>query len=189
MKTKLLFLILAFTVMSMSSIAQSIVNFHVTEDGTFKTSDGADFVIVTYEGKDAHQIFQELAANVGSIYNNPSKVMSVVDDISIKIRALDDFLTNSTMGIPVGTWRGYYQLEFRIKDGRVRVEAPLIEPYFHDSNYTKPNKSYTKYAKGLFKNGEVKDNKKKEYYRLNYMMNSTINAILGSTKTKEEIDW
>jgi len=186
-KNLLLMMVLGF--ICLVSNAQTKEFFHVTPDGTFATDEGNDFVIVQYEGKNAHQIYQELAANVGSVYNNPSKVMSSVEDVSIKIRALDDFLTNSTMGIPVGTWQGYYQLEFRIKDGRVRVEAPQIEPYFHDSNYMKPRKSYLKYVKGIFKNGEVKQSKKKEYIRLNSMMNNVINVILGTMKSKEEQDW
>ena len=186
---KMFLLIVAFVSMCISSNAQTNELFHVTPDGTFATNEGKDFAIVQYEGMSAHQIYQELAANVGSTFNNPSKVMSSVEDISIKIRALEDFLTNSTMGIPVGTWQGYYQLEFRIKDGRVRVEAPQIEPYFHDSNYAKPKKSYLKYVKGLFKKGEVKQNKMKEYTRLNSMMNDIINSILGTGKSKDDQDW
>lgn len=188
MKKKVLSL-LTSVIISVTCTAQPSIEFHVNSSGDFVSAKGTDFVIVEYDGMDAHAIFQELSANVNTIYNSPSKVMSFVEDVSIKIRALNDFLTNSTMGIPVGTWQGYYQLEFRIKDGRVRVEAPQIEPYFHDSNYKKPNKSYRNYVKGLFKNGEVKENKMKEYIRLNYMMNSVINSILGSTKTKEDRDW
>ena len=183
------FTLLASLFISLAITVQGQVAFHVTPDGSFITNEGTDYVIVEFEGKDAHQIFQELSSNVGSIYNDPSKVMSSVEDVSIKIRAIENFLTNSTMGIPVGSWRGYYQLEFKIKDGRVRVSAPMIEPYFQDSNYMKPNKSYKNYVKGLFKNGQVKENKKKEYNKLNYLINNPINAILGSYKSKDEIDW
>ena len=55
--------------------AQELVSFKVTPDGNFVSSTGEDFVVVPFEGKNAHQIYQMLASNVGSVYNDPSKVM------------------------------------------------------------------------------------------------------------------
>ena len=49
-------------------------------------------MVIPFEGKTAHQIYQELASNVGSTFNDPSKVMSEVEDASIKIRAFSDNL-------------------------------------------------------------------------------------------------
>lgn len=113
--------------------AQELANFVLMPDGTYQTEDGKDFVVIPFEGKTAHQIYQELASNVGSTFNDPSKVMSGVEDASIKIRAFSDFLwLNKVLGIPHG-WGGYYQLELRIKDGQVRVSAPVVEDIAMDT--------------------------------------------------------
>ena len=122
MKKVILFLLLICPfIMS----AQELVSFKVTPDGNFVSSTGEDFVVVPFEGKNAHQIYQMLASNVGSVYNDPSKVMSGVEDASIKIRAFsDNIYTKKVMGIP-HAFQGFYQIEFRIKNGKLKEkEAP-----------------------------------------------------------------
>ena len=177
------------TFVCLLSSAQTMVAFHVTPDGSFISPDGDDFVVVKFENKSAHEIFQSLASNVSSLYNDPSKVMSTVDDASIKIRAMETICANKGLGITIGSWIGYYQLDFKIKDGRVRVSAPVIEHYMKDSNFKKPDKSYPGYVKGFFKDGELKENKKDEYEALNFKFNLIINSILGLTKSEKENDW
>lgn len=169
--------------------AQDIVLFHVTPTGSFISQNGEDFAVVEFEGKSAHEIFQTLASNASSIYNDPSKVMSTVDDASVKIRAITEICKNKGLGITIGAWLGYYQLEFRIRDGRVRVSAPIIEPYLKDSNFKKPDRKYIGFVQGLFKDGVVKEKKKDEYDALNLKVNSIINMILGSTQSEKEQDW
>ena len=70
--------------------AQDLVTFKLTPQATFVTASGEDFVVVPFDGKSAHEIYQTLASNVGSVYNAPSKVMNVVEDASIKIRAFSE---------------------------------------------------------------------------------------------------
>lgn len=169
--------------------AQELANFVLMPDGTYQTEDGKDFVVIPFEGKTAHQIYQELASNVGSTFNDPSKVMSGVDDASIKIRAFSDFLWfNKVLGIPHG-WGGYYQLEFRIKDGRVRVSAPIVEDIAMDTQpYDKW--SYGSKVKKWFKNGVVKEGDKKKYDEIVAHMNGIINRILyTSTVQDANEDW
>lgn len=168
---------------------QELVHFVLMSDGTYQTEDGKDFVVVPFDGKTAHQIYQELASNVGSTFNDPSKVMSGVEDASIKIRAFSDFLWfNKVLGIP-HSWGGYYQLEFRIKDGRVRVSAPIVEDIAMD---TQPYNqwSYGGKVKKWFKNGVVKDGDKKKYDEIVAHMNGIINRILyTSTAQEANEDW
>ncbi|MDE5596133.1 MAG: hypothetical protein K2I89_11275, partial [Muribaculaceae bacterium] len=153
--------LLAIVMMMLPILAwgQDFANFVLMPDGTYRTEDGKDFVVIPFEGKTAHQIYQELASNVGSIYNNPSKVMSSVEDASIKIRAFsNDLIRISLLGLGQSLG-GYYQLEFRIKDGRVRVSAPIIEEtMWIDGPIAR---TFPKEVKGYFKNGELKDKKKK----------------------------
>lgn len=169
--------------------AQELANFVLMPDGTYQTEDGKDFVVIPFEGKTAHQIYQELASNVGSTFNDPSKVMSGVEDASIKIRAFSDFLWfNKVLGIPHG-WGGYYQLEFRIKDGRVRVSAPIVEDIAMDTQpYDKW--SYGSKVKKWFKNGVVKEGDKKKYDEIVAHMNGIINRILYTSTVQDATeDW
>lgn len=177
--------------------AQSPVEFHLTPEGTFVTNDGKDFAVVEYEGKNAHQLYQMMAANVGSVFNDPSKVMSGVDDVSIKIRAFcDNLYTQKVLGIP-HMWEGYYQLEFRIKDGKVRVSAPSIEyeikcPSLKPSgNLTGTTSNFPFIVKKWFKNGEPKEKELKNIQNVEVQMNYPINAILGlvGSTSKIEEDW
>lgn len=173
----------------MLAMAQDLVHFVLMPDGTYQTEDGKDFAVVPFEGKTAHQIYQELATNVGSTYNDPSKVMSGVEDASIKIRAFSDFLWfNRVLGIPHG-WEGYYQLEFRIKDGRVRVSAPIVEDIAMDTQPYKKT-TYGDKVKGWFKNGVVKEGDKKKYDEIVAHMNGIINRILHTSTVQDaQDDW
>lgn len=186
-------LILLLLVCPILAFAQELVTFKLTPQATFTSASGEDFVVVPFEGKTAHEIYQMLASNVGSVYNDPSKVMSGVDDASIKIRAFSDNLyTQKVLGIP-HTWEGYYQLEFRIKDGRVRVSAPHIEDAIRcpslSSNAIGGNTgSFAHIVKKWFKNGEVKEKEAKNVANVELQMNGAINAILGLSGSTSKVD-
>lgn len=173
--------------------AQDAVQFLLTNNGLYKAENGEDYIIVPFDGKTSHQIYQELASNINSIYNNPSEVMTGVEDASIKIRAIsNDVVRARLMGLGQSE-SGYYQLEFRIKDGRVRVSAPYIEPQV----WTMTNKghSYSDFAslvkKHFNKDGSLKDGKRAEDYAIVVSkMNAVINAILNLSAVQEvNEDW
>ena len=50
--------------------------FELQPDGMFLTKDGKGYAVVEYEGKTAHELYQMIASNISSAYNDPSKVMS-----------------------------------------------------------------------------------------------------------------
>ena len=164
--------------------AQELANFVLMPDGTYQTEDGKDFVVIPFDGKTAHQIYKELASNVGSTFNDPSKVMSGVEDASIKIRAYANVLIyRFVIGAkqPLG---GYFQLEFKIKDGRVRVSAPYVEDKL-DASF-----KFTKLVGAYFKDGEIKPNKQGDYNTIVLQMNNIVNRILYTSSTQEATeDW
>ncbi len=189
-KTSIALFVLA---LPLAATAQDLVHFALTPDGTYLTEDGKDFAVVPFDNKNAHQIYQELATNVGLTYRDPSKVMSGVEDASIKIRAYSDDLIRDRLSmdgmisgigkmVPLG---GYYQLEFRIKDGRVRVSAPIIEEEtrYEKMKYSRP---FSVCVKHHFKNGKLKDGKWKENYDIVVAkMNSVINSILNTADVQD----
>lgn len=174
--------------------AQGVVNFVLTPNGTYQTEDGQDFIVVPFEGKTAHQIYQELATNVGSTFNNPSKVMSGVEDASIKIRAYsDEIVYYKPFGyIYTFPFGGYYQLEFKIKDGRVRVSAPFVESTleYRNTDGKLLTVSFKEAVGKLYKNGSLQEKKAKYYYSSMNKMNNVVNSILCASKNQEETeDW
>jgi len=185
MKKLIVMMMLVLPIMAM---AQDLASFVLMPDGTYQTEDGKDFIVVPYEGKTAHQIYQELATNVGSTYNDPSKVMSGVEDASIKIRAFsDDLIRMKLLGLEQSLG-GYYQLEFRIKDGRVRVSAPAIEETMWIDGPT--NRKFSGEVKKYFKKGELKSGKQQDYNIVVGKMNGIINSILhASTVQDAQDDW
>ena len=164
---KKLFLIITATICLIAS-AQTKVDFFLTEDGTFKTQDGKNYAIVPFENKTQQEIYQILATNANSIYNDLSKVMSSVEYSSIKIRAIKTFIRYIIDG-----WEGYYQLEFQIKDGKVKVFAPFVEKeftYFVEKELANTNiyaiqyrKTYASFVSGFFKNHKVKEKKRMRF--------------------------
>lgn len=178
----------------MLATAQELANFVLMPDGTYQTDDGKDFVVIPFEGKTAHQIYQELASNIGTTFNDPSKVMSGVDDASIKIRAFSD---NLVMAKPFGfgkdkPYGGHYQLEFKIRDGRVRVSAPIVEEDVEYISYDhkRYDGTFSKLVCKYFKNGVLQEKKKKNYDAMVARMNSIINRILyTSTVQDANEDW
>lgn len=164
--------------------------FDLQPDGQFLTKDGKDFVVVEYEGKTAHELYQMIATNIGSAYNDPSKVMSGVEDASIKVRAYCPNLVQKKL---ILTFNGgaYYQLEFKFKDGRIRVSAPYIErEVIFDSQPPQYANFYDIVAK-WYKKGELKKGDRVKYEVLNITVNSFIQVILnpsGNNKDANE-DW
>lgn len=152
------------------------------KDGSFLTEDGKDYDIIQYEGLSAHEIYQKLCSNAGGVYNNPSKVMSNVEDVSIKIRALSTGLVKSGWAYR----DAYYQFQIKIKDGRVRVEAPMIENELMKLSYNDMGSTwFPNYAKKWLKNENSSKKNKGKIFRVEININSAINGVLGYSLTKE----
>lgn len=181
--------LLAFIMLPINIGAQELSNFILLSDGTYKTADGKDYMIIPFEGKSAHQIYQELASNVGSTFNEPSKVMSCVEDTSIKIRALSRlWYAGKILGTVLG-YEGHYQLEFRIRDGRVRVSAPIIEnPVYSFGSKDRTPANYGKLVSRWFKKGELKEGDKYKYDTVVHEMNRIINSILYATAIQDDTE-
>ncbi len=175
----------------LTSSAQA--EFKLQSDGSFLTEEGADFIIVPFEGKSAHDIYNILTSNVTSVYNDASKVMNTVEDNLVKVRGFADsghifpYITFLKFSVAA-----YYQLEFKIRDGRVRVSAPMVE-----DNATMTGGSNGPVScsyggmvqKHLFdKNNHVKKKRAKDVAIIETYLNSLINRILAQPNQIEE-DW
>lgn len=163
---------------------QELVSFKLTPTAQFTTSSTSeDFIIVPFENKSAHEIYQMLATNIGGVFNDPSKVMSGVEDASIKIRAIIPISQKVEKIFMVGDVLievdGHIQYEIKIKDGRVRVSAPYIENNIWIDGGASGN--FRNLVSQWFK-AEKKEKKRLENEKkisdLELRVNSTLNSIL-----------
>lgn len=171
-------LLLSFLLLSIIVKGQDQVSFKLTQTG-FCSNDGKDYIVVPFEGKNAHDIFLSLCSNINSLYKNPKNVMSVVGDTSISIIAYDEKISSTNAMLGMHIWLGgYYNLVFQIKDGRVRVSAPIIDEELTNMANSQKAAPFSSYLKSWFKKGEVKEKSKKHQKHTEDNMNSIINSIL-----------
>ena len=89
----------------------------------FLSPNEKDFIVVEIPGKSVHQIYVDMAVNIGLLYVKPNEVMYGVEDKYISVRAhSNNFCNTDTI-----TWEAYYKLEFLIKDEKVLVFMPSVE--------------------------------------------------------------
>ena len=125
---KKLLTIISVLMMGVCAFTQTeFKGFHLSPNGYFETDEGKDFIVYPFEGKTSHEIYQMICTNVGKTYASPKSVMSNVEDASVAIRAYSDNMVfqKSYLGLKF-FYSGYYNLLIEIKDGRVKVNAPVF---------------------------------------------------------------
>lgn len=181
----ILFLLLCLT----SASAQDLVQFKLTRSGSFVDIDNKGFVVVPFAGKTASELYNMVKNNILSIYKDPKQVMSENEGQTIAIRAKGGLVWKTIAFIP-RTFEGYYTMVFRFKDGRIRVDAPVVEDNLTDSDgWLNKTLSFTSYCHShIAKNGKpaTKFDVKKVSQTEN-AMNVIINQILGLIKTTPTI--
>ncbi len=115
--------------------------------------------------------------------------MSGVEDASIKVRAYCPSICTKKL---ILTFDGgvYYQLEFRIKDGRVRVSAPYIEDTVTFNSVPPQTDSFRKIVSKWYKKGELKKGDVMKHKEAMLQMNGIINRILHTSAVQDaQDDW
>lgn len=174
--------------------AQDLVKFDLKSDGTFQTDKGKAFVVVEFEGKTAQELYNMVKANVLKLYNSPQNVLNEIEPTNITIRALSDVLYSTyKLGAAFVEYRAKYNLVFQFKDGRIRVDAPLIDRQLDVTATALPvPKTFVSLVDDWFeKNGSVKKKKRDMVNKVEEMFNYPINYLLGnlSQKSSAEEEW
>lgn len=165
-------------------------DFTLLPDGSFVTSsdDKKSYIVIPFDGQTDKEIYQKLIVNASLVVNNPSEQVSGVEYSLIKARTKQHLLTHVLMGLPLSC-TGTIIYEFQIKDGRVRVNAPMVE---EPCKYGTSDQTcyFSDVVKGYFKKGKLKEKKANEFNQLIDKTNKTINTILGlEAVEKSEEDW
>lgn len=179
---------MAAAILSVASFAQ----FKASPEGIV-TEDGTGYIVVKYDGKTAEQLYKAIEAYIVANYVSPKNVMSGQEYTMINLRTLYKGAFNHK------TWMGikYYadvslSVVFRIKDGKIRVDAPTVN-YMWGAN---GNGEGELYYPDLFykKNGSVRNEKRLENF--NSWLNATTsimlmridNEIKGTNAIKQDKD-
>ena len=193
---KLIFLFSMILVsFALQAQAQELVQFKLQKGGTFLAEDGKSYIVVEYEGKSAQELYTMVKSNVLTLYKSPKNVMSENEPVDITIRALSSELASSyKIGQGFVSYRAYYNYVFHFKDGRIKVDAPVIDSRMHvDATGTALPKTFADFVKGWFeKSGEVKKKKASDVQKIEAIFNLSINYLLGNIKSEsktEEDDW
>lgn len=102
--------------------AQFKAHFYLQRDGTFTTKDNADYAVVEYPGMTADQLYTMVKSNINSLYKSPKDVMSEVENVSITVRGY-----SKNIIIEKYAFSGHYNLNFKFKDEKIRVAAPIVD--------------------------------------------------------------
>ena len=168
--------------------AQSPVNFKLQSDATFKTIDGKEYVVIHEEGKSASELYNEVLSSITLLYNSPKDIVSKVENSTISINGINrDCVTAIGMfGVKV-VLSIQYILQFQFKDGRIRVEAPILSRVFSETMDVQPTIPDWLKAQKYFKDGKPNPKKQSTIDDFENTLNGLINRILTSKKVEE--DW
>ena len=173
--------------------AQDSVKFSIQPTGQFIAEDGKDFAVVEFEGKTAAELYNMVKENVMDLYKDPKEVMSENEGQSIKIRGFAKIVAIETTLIFKSFYGAYYNLSFKFKDGKIRVDAPSIDNEFTltagGTNMPQIVTLNTTLS-SCYKKGKLVEKKKNKIELLEENVNVPINYLLGLSKkkTQEEDD-
>lgn len=185
---KKLFSILFFLLSLVSVQAQELVQFKLTRYGTFVDADNKGFIVVPFKDKTASELYNMVKNNILSLYKDPKQVMSENDGQTITVRGIGAFVWKTVVFIP-RTFEGYYTIVFRFKDGKIRVDRPVVDDKLYDADgLLKETISFSSYCRSrISKNGKPAKNGEKKVSQSENAMNVIINQILGLIKTTPEV--
>jgi len=105
--------------------------FRVNKSGVFKSivgSVGFDHYIIYFDGKTAHDLYNDVLMRVSRKYVSPDNVTDKIEDRSIVVNSrIEEFIETQSKKYGNREWFDFfYRLEFNFKDGKIKVFAPSI---------------------------------------------------------------
>lgn len=195
---KILITLICLLIISLSNTNAQRFTLHSTG---FKDSTNVknDYIVFSFTGKKQHDLYNDFYVKLNSIYVSQDDIVSPIDGYSITV--------NSTSSNSVTFQQIYkydlkynlkYTLTFLFKDGRVRVNAPVLNEISGDFGVSildaknrihltgdDPKWIGEKYI--FSKEGELKEEKTKK--DLEHFFNILITSIIDSVKQFELESW
>nr|DAP46221.1 MAG TPA: protein of unknown function (DUF4468) [Caudoviricetes sp.] len=188
---KILFLVMSALAFMGNVNAQKTVDFKLQADGSFvNSSDGKNFVVIPFDGKTKDELYSETLVAVTKLYNSPKDVISKVEGEVISINGISQncVVLKAMMGIKVA-FSIQYVLQFQFKEGKLRVDAPVISRFFSDTAADISPFSGWLEAQSVFKKGKANPKKQGTIDDFNNTLNGLINNIISNMGNKSEDNW
>lgn len=103
--------------------------FRSNNEGFFKSNLGTDNYVIQFNGKKAHDIYNDILLRITRIFVSPENVTEkMIEDRAIVVNAqVNEFVEAKTAKYGNREWFDFfYRLEFNFKDGKMKVFAPSI---------------------------------------------------------------
>ncbi len=172
--------------------AQNKVIFKMQSDASLKSEDGKDYIVVPFAGKSSQELFSMVNINVTTQYVSAKNVLSSVENEVISINGVGEgkiekekktnahFKQRQPVS-PENTSYSFtfqYVLNFRFKDGKIRIDAPVIIGYSDSKEINDPIVLWVK-RKGV--------DKEKVYKEIESILNELCDKLISAKKVEE--DW
>ena len=156
-----------------------------------------DYIIVPFEGKSQCEIFNLALAAIGKNFVSPKDRISKVEYSQINLNGTITAVTYlNRMGMKL-YFDLYYNLILEFKDGRMKINGPIINDIVRDAPFGDKHHMFLTEAergsaisghKALFKkNGKVNEKKHKE--NIEEAINTFISRVIGEMSNANNSDW
>ena len=159
------------------------VNFKLCGNGSFTRPDFLkDYIVIEYEGLTKQQLYINILSSISQLYNSPNDVISKIENESITVDGYYESISHRDVPIGDGTISVTYKIQFLFKDGKIRVNSPIIKGVWETTLSKFKLNNFNEYVKNTLWNKYPKT-----VYEIQSNMNKTINCILKNAVNKE--DW
>ncbi|MDD4190394.1 MAG: DUF4468 domain-containing protein [Mangrovibacterium sp.] len=151
-----------------------------------------DFLVYDFEGKSQNELYTKVLSFVTSTYRSPQDVISKVENEMVTINGIQP----KKIGNGFFTWDLNYTVTIRIKDDKIRIDAPSFKCEFIDdrgrTNYLTLSESNAGLGADVKtrifkKDGSVAKDFAKE--QLEIFFNSLISELTKFINNKENDEW
>lgn len=154
----------------------SMPTFHFNPDATFTTSTENEYIVYEAVGYKQNELYDAMLLGISKLFKNPDKVLTKVENQLITVNAISDYCVHYSKYV----YAFSYTIKFQFKDGKIRVDTPIVNAFIPTSGEHKDNvagwirtqKNYNEVKPGFEKG-----------------MNSEIYTFLTKSFSKEDTDW
>lgn len=161
----------------------SQVSLHLMLNGKFLSDDLKEYTIVPLEGMSVDEIRELIIHNASLLYRNPSKVLSVSNN-TVSINAYSNYLLQH-VGFPEFVYEGYYTILIEIKEGRVKINHPVIDKVTNGTEVITYARAVSYWA---YKKANIKEKYKPVVKKVEDDMSAICNNLVSTQKPQEE-EW
>lgn len=129
--------------------------FNLTENGFVPAiGDNAKFIVIDKAGQTQEELFNQVKSYITASYVSPKDVLSENGTEMITLNGVSDGDVQCKKGFVMLPFRTNYTIVFLFKDGRIRINCPIINSILAES-YTLGGQLSGSYQLTLTKNDDV----------------------------------